>query len=464
MKVRVDSLSSHPMNSDIYQLSDVEDLMKSIEEVGILQPITINRDNQILSGHRRWEAVKRLNWIKVDVVRIDIKKGDDILYLIHFNKQRVKTITELLSEYDQLKKYYKNHKTKISNIRLKISEDIKVSNGTLAKILYIRKNSPDMIQLIEKGILTVNQSYILTNRKQNDIISRTSFVSDRSKIENTEKFRFFKKSSNDMSELKNGECDLIFCSPPFWRLRIYDNEQGLGNENTPDEYVDNLVNHLFDECWRILSKNGNFMIEIGDTFYNSNLQNIPHKVAIKLQERGFIQRNSIVVHRSNPKPSSSKSNLTTTYSMLFHFVKSLDYNYELTRTKLSENTKPSHPPRHRSIKETGQTNSISSYIPNPKGKNMGDFLSEDIVRTAVSNQKSSNGNIQHPAQFPEQLVWLVLNSTCVLPFKDDPNYSPLVCDPFCGNLTVNKVIQYFNNQKVNPTNIRFVGYDIKQWF
>jgi hypothetical protein len=31
--------------------------------------------------------------------------------------------------------------------------------------------------------------------------------------------------------------------------------------------------------------------------------------------------------------------------------------------------------------------SVSPYVPNTQGKNMGDYWNEDIVRTSVSNQK-----------------------------------------------------------------------------
>jgi hypothetical protein len=92
---------------------------------------------------------------------------------------------------------------------------------------------------------------------------------------------------------------------------------------------------------------------------------------------------------------------------------------------------------------------------------MGDFFTEDIVRVAVSNQRYS-GEIQHPAQYPEQLVHLILNSVVYLPFKDNPNYSPLCCDPFAGNLGLWKGIKWFNDNL--NTKIRFVGYDIKKWF
>ena len=105
MKVPVKSLQHHPLNESIYSLSGIEDLMRSIEDVGLLQPLTIDQHNQVVSGNRRFEAIRKLKWDKVEVVKIDVPKGKEIKLLIHFNKQRIKSSSELLGEYDHLKKY-----------------------------------------------------------------------------------------------------------------------------------------------------------------------------------------------------------------------------------------------------------------------------------------------------------------------------------------------------------------------
>ena len=341
-----------------------------------------------------------------------------------------------------------------------IAEDLKISDGQLARLLKIRKESPDSIELIDKGILSINQAYLLTLRNEKEVKSRTIITENWNVKSNTEDFKFYQKSSIDMNEVQDGEIDLILTSPPFYKLRSYTNNDSLGNEESPDKYIENLVNHLLEECWRVLKDTGSFFIELGDTFIDGNLQNIPHRVAIEINKKGWIQRNSIIVKRKNPKPSSSKSNLTPSYSMLFHFTKSMKYNYQRTLTKISSNTKPSHPPRHR-ITGNETIKNVSAYIPNSLGKNIGDYIDHDILNVAVSNQKYSNNDIQHPAQFPKQLVWMILNSTVYLPFIDE-NYSPQVLDPFAGALGVYNGTKWFNDNL--KSNIKFVGYDIKKWF
>lgn len=462
MKVQVSKLKHHPLNQRIYSLSGIESLIDSISQVGLLEPPTVDQHFQVVSGNRRFESIKRLGWKEVDVHQINVKKGDEVLTLIHFNRQRIKTTQELLNEYFELESYHRNKGFKKGNtVRGIISEEIKVTDGQLARILYIHKRNPEFISLIDKGILTINQAVMTLRREEEDKKSKESIKGYKSlKISKNDFFKFYLKSSQIMTEVKTSSCDLVMCSPPFWKLRSYTNNDVLGSESTSEEYVQNIVNHLSSEVMRIMSPTSSFFIEIGDTFLNGNLQNIPHRIAIEFQKRGFIQRNSIVVNRKNPKPSSSKKNLTPTYSMIFHFVKSMDYHYELSLTKSSLNTKPSLPPRHRNLKGEISTK-VSPYIPNLEGRNMGDFFTEDIVRVAVSNQRYS-GEIQHPAQYPEQLVHLILNSVVYLPFKYNPNYSPLCCDPFAGNLGLWKGIKWFNDNL--NTKIRFVGYDIKKWF
>jgi ParB-like chromosome segregation protein Spo0J len=109
MKVNVSKLKHHPLNSRIYSLSGIESLMDSISQVGLLEPPTVDQNFQVISGNRRFESIKRLGWKEIDVHQINVKEGDEVLTLIHFNRQRIKTTQELLNEYFELESY---HKTK----------------------------------------------------------------------------------------------------------------------------------------------------------------------------------------------------------------------------------------------------------------------------------------------------------------------------------------------------------------
>ena len=116
MKIKVDSLKHHPKNKEIYDLSSIEELMKSISEVGLLQSLIINTNNQVISGNRRFESIKRLEWKEVEVEIKEVRKGEEELLLIHYNKQRIKSFKELINEYLILDNLYRKEQGKRTDL------------------------------------------------------------------------------------------------------------------------------------------------------------------------------------------------------------------------------------------------------------------------------------------------------------------------------------------------------------
>jgi DNA modification methylase len=453
MKIEISSLIHHPKNQEIYDLSSIEELMDSISEVGLLQPLIIDQHNQIISGNRRFESIKRLRWEDVEVHQRFIEEGEEELLLIHYNKQRIKSFKELINEYIILHKYYRKGqgkrtdltsvKSNRSSSRDLVSNELGISSSQLRRLVFIYKNKPEYIELLDKGILTVNQSYLQIQREIKERESKKPITLNSETFVKSN-WRFYQKSSDNMMEINDGEVQTIFTSPPYWNKRTYSEEEGLGNEKTSEEFVVHLSEHLRD-CKRVLKERGSFFLNLGDTFFNGNLQNIPHRVVLNLQEQGWILRNTIIWSKTNPKPSSSKSNLTPSYEFIFHLVKTMDYDYYPTLTKLSDKTRPSLPPRHRSVKGD-YSKLVSPYLPNVSGKNMGDYWNEDIVRTSVANQKL-NIKGEHPAPFPNEII--------TIPILQTSKEFELVLDPFMGSGTTGRVCDKLGRD--------FVGYDVKMF-
>lgn len=452
MIVRVTDIKPHPKNSEIYDLSNIDDLVDSIKEVGLLQPLIINKHNQILSGHRRFESIKRLGWKEVNVEVKEVEEEEVDLFLVHFNKQRVKSNKEILSEYDILENHFDSKqglRTDLTSVsrnisyskRDEISSKIGVSSSSLGRLLFIRKHNSELIKMIDRGVLTIRQSYLQTQREVNEKESRRKVEKSDVIINN---WRFYQKSSHQMNELVDGEVQTIFTSPPYWNKRLYSEGGGLGNEKTSAEFVENLSEHLRD-CWRVLNDRGSFFLNLGDTFLNGDLQNIPSRVVDRLKIQGWVLRNSIIWMKTNPKPSSSKSNLTPTYEFIFHLVKGKDYLYNRTLTKLKSEGKISLPPRHRNS-DGSYSKSISPYLPKSEGKNMGDYWDEEVVKTAVANQRLEIEG-EHLAPFPKQII--------TLPILQTSEIGDLILDPFCGSGNVGRVCDVLERN--------FVGYDLSNY-
>src|SRR3546814_16619307 len=51
---------------------DLAPVMRSIERLGLWQPVTITRDGMLVCGHRRLAAVKQLGW---PTVRVWVRTG-----------------------------------------------------------------------------------------------------------------------------------------------------------------------------------------------------------------------------------------------------------------------------------------------------------------------------------------------------------------------------------------------------
>ncbi len=452
MIIPLSKLKSHPQNEEIYTISNIDDLEQSISKLGLLEGLVIDEDYQVISGNRRFVAVKKLGWESVECQQVSIPKEEILTYIIAHNKQRVKTCRERLNEAKVLMKLHsigQGTRTDIltsvnanrsSTTRDEVGKIIGMSGVQITKLLLIERENPELIDLIDEGIYSISQAYLHTNRKMKEDKVRLEVRENIVSTDNHD-YKFYNKSSANMNEIEDGKVDMIITSPPYWNKRKYNELDGLGNEKEPQEYVSNLVNHLKD-CKRVLNKKGSFFLNLGDTFQKGNLQNIPHRVVIGLQEQGWILRNTIIWQKTNPKPSSSKSNLCPSYEFIFHLVKSNDYKYDPTLTPLKHTTKPSHSPRHRNLKD--DSIKINPYIPRREGKNMGDFWNEDIVSSAVVNQRNDS-NVEHPAPFPEKIV--------LLPLLQTTNEGDLVLDTFMGSGTTGRVAQ--------SNNRRFVGYDIK---
>lgn len=73
-----------PVNSHIYRETDVLYLVNSISELELLQPLFIASDRTIISGHRRFSAIRPLGW---EEVLCKIKRFQKIKFIFKCSQQ-----------------------------------------------------------------------------------------------------------------------------------------------------------------------------------------------------------------------------------------------------------------------------------------------------------------------------------------------------------------------------------------
>jgi DNA modification methylase len=132
-----------------------------------------------------------------------------------------------------------------------------------------------------------------------------------------------------LNELPESSVHMCMTSPPYYGLRDYSHEDQIGLEETLDEYIARLL-RVGDALRRVLRDDGSWWLNLGDS-YGDNKQKmlVPHRVAIALQDSGWVVRNDVTWVKPNPMPQSVKDRLNTTTEQIFHLTPAPDYWYDL---------------------------------------------------------------------------------------------------------------------------------------
>jgi ParB-like chromosome segregation protein Spo0J len=419
--IPLSKLSSHPLNNEIYQGNmDIDDLADNIKKVGLLETLVVipsgkGKSYYVISGNRRLQALISLGITKTDVKLIDVERRDIPLFIISYNRTRLKKATTLLREIDILEKFYYTSKEKkeglVTNAELikgdkrkVISKRIGVAEGQISKLKTIRTIKPELLEKIDNDEMSVSQAFILCERhKQEDESITKNHIKGR-KSSSTGRVNIFCKSSVDMSEIPDGKINAVITSPVFYKLRSYSkNKKELGNEKNVEDYISNVCDTM-DEVYRVMSKSAVALIHLGDTYDDSgSLMNVPHRVVMEMMRRKpFILRNTIIVKKINPIPNAVETRLSTSYEFVFFLTKSKTYNFNHFRIKSKTDNKGTSAPYHR-----GKQGGYSPYFSDGK-KNLQDYLDNemiDIISSPVANQIKSKKqfNLLHPCPFPDGL-------------------------------------------------------------
>lgn len=130
-----------------------------------------------------------------------------------------------------------------------------------------------------------------------------------------------------MKSLDEKSVNCICTSPPYFQRRDYEQDCQIGLEQTPDEYIDTLI-EVFDECHRVLADDGVLWVNITDTYRNKRMLLIPQRFVIAMEQAGWIPRQDIIWSKRNPMPEPVKDRCTRAHEYIFMFVKRKDYWFD----------------------------------------------------------------------------------------------------------------------------------------
>lgn len=127
--------------------------------------------------------------------------------------------------------------------------------------------------------------------------------------------------------LPDSSVDLVVTSPPYWQKRDYGFREQIGLEETPAEFVENLVDAL-REWRRVLAPHGSVFLNIGDSYNGRSLASVPGRLEIAAVEDGWKLRNRIIWAKESGMPDPAKNRLASRHEYILHFTKKADYYYD----------------------------------------------------------------------------------------------------------------------------------------
>lgn len=216
-----------------------------------------------------------------------------------------------------------------------------------------------------------------------------------------------------LDELRKLPDDSVHCSvtsPPYWGLRDYGVEGQLGQEKTPEEFVEKLVT-IFREVRRVLRGDGTLWLNLGDSYsahagkthgYKDgrrnraerktagvpdgirakNLIGVPWRVAFALQADGWYLRSDIIWHKTNSMPESVKDRPSRSHEYVFLLTKSDRYFYDF-----------------QAVREPISQKSLSVYTTPQKGDGSGS------TGEKMNAWIESNGGRYYPDSRNKRTVW-----------------------------------------------------------
>jgi len=129
--------------------------------------------------------------------------------------------------------------------------------------------------------------------------------------------------------LENDSVDLIVTSPPYWNKRDYGHSDQIGQEATPEAYVNAILDCL-DEWKRVLRPHGSVFLNVGDTYHNKSLLGIPGRIEWDaVNNRGWLVRNRIIWAKESGMPDPVKNRLANRHEYVIHLTQKPDYYYDL---------------------------------------------------------------------------------------------------------------------------------------
>lgn len=434
-----------------------DEIRNNIREFGLLTPLLVNYDYEIISGNLRHQIALDLGIEEVPVVFIDAPEEMKAVLSVSSNQFRVKSIVEIASElrfYDEYYSVGRGRRTDL-NPQMKVVKDEKntayksIGQYKINKIKSIEKKVIELhgnnIEILNRELSKIDKEETTLNeldkkldrellKKNNQVVVPTQYEYI------TEKVKIYNSSCGDLFHLENESIQTVVTSPPYFQMRNYGTgKKQLGLEKEVMDFIKNLCD-LFEDTKRVLKKDGSLFVNINDCVIDGEYQSVPELFLIEMKKRGWRYVDQYLWLKSNAQFTPGKRSVRN-FEPIFHFVKSADYYFN--DTWLSE------------FVDENNSISIGTKVKYPKLVSGLDFR-DNVLTHSGSNTlelrrkclEVGNFHMEHSATYPLSLPLIFVLSTS--------KPGDTILDLFNGTASTGEVSLL--------TNRKYVGYELNPQF
>lgn len=184
----------------IFKDKELQELSDSIKENGVIQPLIIAKADkgfELITGERRLKASKIAGLEKVPVVIKTRTDRDKMVMAIIKNIQRsdLNCIEEALAYFQLLNEYNLTQE--------EVAKKLGKERSSIANFLRILKLPKQVINLLQKELLTFDHAKVLVAEKNTDKVKRLATIAVEEKLSIRELERLLKKKVAPVKEKKN---------------------------------------------------------------------------------------------------------------------------------------------------------------------------------------------------------------------------------------------------------------------
>jgi DNA modification methylase len=244
----------------------------------------------------------------------------------------------------------------------------------------------------------------------------------------------------ELRKIEAQSVNVIITSPPYWPTKRVYGGKGVGFEKTASDYISNLI-LIFREARRVLRQDGIVWIVIDDSYHEGDLLFIPSRLAMAMQDDGWICRSEIIWNKDAAgRPEPVKDRVTKNHEKVLMFTKQRRYFYDQDPIREPLIQQYSVPGRQKAGLMRKDGHRAERVWPNPMGRNSG-----SVWTIMPSSYRGTHG-----AVMPEELARRCIMVSC--------SENSLVLDMFGGAGTTALVALQLGHRaisiEINPAYIK----------